>query len=91
MPLSKEASKAAIHFGQQLERAMANEKMTRTDLAAKSGMAYRYVCRVLDGKANLETATMLRLAHAVGCTINLRLISNEPEPTPNAKDVQSIG
>ena len=79
----KHAKEAAIHFGQQLERAMANAKMTRMDLAVKSGVNVHYISKVLNGKANLETATMIRLAQAVGCKVEMRL---EPTPTHTAVD-----
>lgn len=83
--MTREAKEAAKHFGQQLERLMVNEKMTRLDLAAKSGMNIHYLTRVLDGKANLETMTMIRLAQALNCRVEMRLEPLEPE-THNAED-----
>lgn len=61
-------------FSAAIETAMKKAGVTQKELAAKAGKTPQAVCRALRGSQNLTVGTMLDLAFALGCTLNLEVV-----------------
>lgn len=59
---------------QMLERAAALG-MSRSDIARDYGCSPQYLTKILAGTQNLTIETMARLAHVVGATVEVALVS----------------
>src|SRR4051812_7810336 len=56
-------------------------KMSRSSLAGRLNTSPAYVSKVLSGESNLSTETMVKLAQALDCDIELNLV---PKSSGNA-------
>jgi len=64
---------AITAFTEALWAAMAEQDITRTDLARRLGTSQAYVTRVLSGNANFTLKTMTKLAFALGMQLDVGL------------------
>jgi transcriptional regulator with XRE-family HTH domain len=62
-----------LEFTESVVREMARQKLTRTALAERLGATPAYVTKILRGKVNFTLATMVRLSHALGTDLHVRL------------------
>ena len=65
-----------ITFTEALSVAMADQGITRTDLARRLGTSQVYVTRVLSGNANFTLKTMAKSAFALGMQLDVGLWSH---------------
>lgn len=70
---------AILHFTEQVAAAMQGLRMTRAGLARKLGVSKAFVTKLLNGNPNLTIRTMVSLAEALGCRIDLNLYPRELE------------
>jgi len=64
---------AILEFTESVVRGMARQGLTRTALAERLGATPAYVTKILRGKVNFTLATMVRLSHALGVDLHVRL------------------
>jgi len=64
---------AILEFTESVVREMARRGLTRTALAERLGATPAYVTKILRGKVNFTLATMVRLSHALGTDLHVRL------------------
>lgn len=64
---------AIIAFTEALSAVMADQSITRTELARRLGTSQAYVTRVLSGSANFTLKTMSKLAFALGMQLDVGL------------------
>ena len=64
---------AILEFTESVVREMARQGLTRTALAEKLGATPAYVTKILRGRVNFTLATMVRLSHALGADLHVRL------------------
>jgi plasmid maintenance system antidote protein VapI len=57
-----------------IEKAMADQKMTKTSLAGKMGKKTQAISRAMQGKQNLTIGTMVDLAVALGKTVEIKVV-----------------
>lgn len=67
------AEDIAGDFTEELVRWMEEQKISRSELAARIGHRPSYVTKVLRGTANLTAASMAKLARAVGARVRVHL------------------
>jgi plasmid maintenance system antidote protein VapI len=60
-------------FTEELVRWMKEQKISRSELAARIGHRPSYITKVLRGTANLTAASMAKLARAVGARVRVHL------------------
>ncbi len=77
---------AIIAFTEALSAAMAEQGITRTELARRLGTSQAYVTRVLGGNANFTLKTMTKLAFALGMQLNVGLRPQQASITPARED-----
>lgn len=70
-----QAVQAAAGFLQALAGQMDAAGMSNAELARRLGVSPAYVSKLMRGPANLSLATLAKLAQAVDCTLDLRLVS----------------
>jgi len=64
---------AIIDFTEALYSAMAQQGVTRSELARRLGSSQAYITRVLSGNANFTLKTMSKLAFALGMQLDVGL------------------
>lgn len=64
---------AILEFTADIERLMDQQKITKTELAARLGTSQAYVTKVLRGTANFTMETMVKLSRAVGGTVHVHV------------------
>lgn len=83
--LGVKKERIAIDVAAQIEAALERRKITKTELAAKLGKSKAWVSKALHGKQNMTLATMVELAHALGCTVSVKI-----ESRPALHDEKSL-
>ena len=68
-----QAAHAAVAFLAQVNVRMQAQGMSNAELARRMGTSSAYITRLFRGSANLSVQTMVKLAHAVGATLQLGL------------------
>lgn len=77
-----QAEHLAVAFLAQVNARMLAQGISNTELARRLGTSPAYVTRLFRGNANLSVQTMVKLAQAVGGTLQLRLAAGARTPTP---------
>ena len=62
-----------LQFTMQLHEQMQKQGISKTELASRIGASQPYITRILKGRDNLTIATMVKLARAVGLTVQVSL------------------
>ena len=57
-----------------IEKAMADQKVSKASLAEKTGRKAQVISRAMQGKQNLTIGTMVDLAVALGKTLEIRVV-----------------
>jgi transcriptional regulator with XRE-family HTH domain len=65
--------KAKLHFSIELNRFFKQSGMAQKDLAEKINTSSAYVTKVFRGDANFTIETMVKLARAVDCELQIRI------------------
>ena len=68
-----QAVRTATAFLGALQSQMEAAGVSHAELARRLDVSPSYVSKVMRGPANLSLATLSKLAHAVGCALELRL------------------
>lgn len=66
-----------LQFTMKLHGLMQEQGISKTDLARRLGVSQPYVTRVLKGSDNLTVGTMVKLARAVGASLQISLQESE--------------
>lgn len=66
-------SAARTEFTSDLDRIMRIEGITQSELAERMGTSQAYISKALGGESNFTIQSMVRLALAVGATLQIRL------------------
>lgn len=75
----------------QLYRARVKARLSQAQVAAYMGTARSVVCRLESHSAHMpSTATLLRYARAVGCSIEVRLVPYVEPPPPPEVDILDL-
>lgn len=69
-----------MHFEIFLKTAMQSGKVTQAELAAKAAMSQGAISRYLNGKASPKAEELLRIAQALGVTMEYLLTGSGPGP-----------
>lgn len=78
-------------IAQQLYRARLNARLSQGQVAAYMGTTRSVVCRLESHSAHMpSTATLLRYARAVGCSIEVRLVPYVGPSPPRDADVLDL-
>jgi transcriptional regulator with XRE-family HTH domain len=64
---------ARVDFTEEALGIMAEQGISKADLARKLGVSKPYVTKLLGGGANLTLESMVRLAEALGCSLSTHL------------------
>ena len=64
---------AILKFTIRLHERMQEQGISKTELARKLGVSQPYITRVLKGSDNLTVGTMVKLARAVGASLEIFL------------------
>jgi transcriptional regulator with XRE-family HTH domain len=75
---------AILEFTESVVREMARQGLTRSALAKRLGATPAYVTKILRGRASFTLATMVRLCHALGADLHVRLASGSRRQTAQA-------
>lgn len=70
---------AILKFTIQLHDLMEERGISKTELARRLGVSQPYVTRVLKGGDNLTVGTMVKIARAVGASLQISLQESEAE------------
>ncbi len=62
-----------IAFTEELCRVMAEQGVSRAELARRAGTSPAYITKILRGSSNFTLATMAKLARALGMDVDLHL------------------
>jgi len=62
-----------LEFTESVVQEMERQGLTRTALAERLGATPAYVTKILRGRVNFTLATMVRLSHALGADLHVRL------------------
>jgi transcriptional regulator with XRE-family HTH domain len=73
---------AILKFTMRLHEVMQEQGISKTELARRLGVSQPYVTRVLKGSDNLTVGTMVKLARAVGASLQISLQESEAESQP---------
>jgi transcriptional regulator with XRE-family HTH domain len=73
---------AILKFTIRLHELMQEQGISKTELARRLGVSQPYVTRVLKGSDNLTVGTMVKLARAVGASLQISLQESEVEAQP---------
>ena len=73
---------AILKFTMRLHELMQEQGISKTELARRLGVSQPYVTRVLKGSDNLTVGTMVKLARAVGASLQISLQESEAESQP---------
>jgi transcriptional regulator with XRE-family HTH domain len=77
-----QAEHVAVAFLAQVNARMQAQGMSNAELARRMGTSPAYVTRLFRGSANLSVQTMVKLAQAVGATLQVGLAKEACTPTP---------
>jgi len=67
-------------FGRRIRQLRKAKKMTQTQLARKVGVHYIHIGRYERGKSDPNAYFLLRLARALGVTLDFLVYGKKPEP-----------
>lgn len=70
-------AKLISDFTESFSAMMVRRGVKRAELARRIGAEPPYVTRILRGSTNFTFETMVKIADALGCSIDVRLIPNE--------------
>lgn len=70
-----QAVQAAADFLRALTGQMEAAGISHAELARRLGVSPAYVSKLMRGPANLSLATLSKLAQAVGCVLDVRLVN----------------
>lgn len=70
-------AKLISDFTESFSAMMIRRGVKRAELARRIGTKPTYVTRILRGSTNFTFETMVKIADALGCSIDVRLIPNE--------------
>lgn len=70
---------AILQFTMQLHNLMQEQGLSKTELANRIQASQPYITRILKGQDNLTIATMVKLAKAVGATVQISLSRAEAQ------------
>jgi transcriptional regulator with XRE-family HTH domain len=73
---------AILKFTMRLHELMQEQGISKTELAKRLGVSQPYVTRVLKGGDNLTVGTMVKLARAVGASLQISLQDSEAGSQP---------
>jgi len=62
-----------MELTEELTRWMEENRISRSELAARIGVSAPYITKILKGNVNFTIDTMVRLARAVGANLELHL------------------
>lgn len=77
-----QAEHVVVAFLAQVNARMQVQGMSNAELARRMGTSSAYITRLFRGNANLSVQTMIKLAQAVGATLELGLARATCTPTP---------
>jgi len=78
-------------MARQLYRARRKARLSQEQVAAYMGTTKSVVCRLETHSAHMpSTATLLRYARAVGCTVEVRLVPYVEPPPPPEVDILDL-
>ena len=69
---------AILEFTEKVVVAMERAGMSRADLARQLGVSKAFISKLLNGNPNLTVKTMVALAKALGCSLELSLCPQNP-------------
>lgn len=64
---------AVLEFTEDMVARMAEQKVSRTDLARRIGCSPAYVTKILRGSTNFTLESMVKIARALGCEFRMHL------------------
>jgi transcriptional regulator with XRE-family HTH domain len=73
---------AILKFTIRLHQRMQEQGISKTELARRLGVSQPYITRVLKGSDNLTVGTMVKLARAVGASLQISLQESKAESQP---------
>jgi transcriptional regulator with XRE-family HTH domain len=62
---------AILDFTEKIVEKMQKSGMSRADFAAKLGVSKPFITKLLNGNPNMTIRTMVSIAHALDCELNL--------------------
>lgn len=81
---------AIMEFTEELSRWMEQNRVSRSELAARIGVSAPYITKILKGNVNFTIDTMVRLARAVGANLQLHLAPMDACETGAARAVKGL-
>jgi transcriptional regulator with XRE-family HTH domain len=63
-----------LNINEQIVRLLERNRVTRSELAEKLGVSNAYITKLLNGNENLTIKQLVRLAVALGCTIDVTVL-----------------
>lgn len=72
---------AGLEIGVQIAKLRAKHRLNQTELAARARMSAPKVSRIESKPANVQLDTLIRLAHALGARVEVRLVEGQEDAT----------
>jgi transcriptional regulator with XRE-family HTH domain len=69
----------SAQFASDLKEQMKSRRMTQKDVAAALKVSESNVSQYLSGRKNLTIETMTKLAHVVGCCLDIAVLSGKKD------------
>ena len=84
-------AKLISDFTESFSAMMVRRGVKRAELARRIGAEPPYVTRILRGSTNFTFETMVKIADALGCSIDVRLIPNERTALYQSSSIWELG
>lgn len=84
-------AKLISDFTESFSTMMVRRGVKRAELARRIGAKPTYVTRILRGSTNFTFETMVKIADALGCSIDVRLIPNERAALYQSSAIWELG
>lgn len=78
-------ARASLEFTEEITRLMAEQHLTRAELARRLGTSTAYVTKLLRGNVNFTVQTMVRVARALGAEFKPLLQPAAPAGTTRSR------
>jgi transcriptional regulator with XRE-family HTH domain len=72
------AERLILDLTEQIAKRLQEGSLTRSELAKRLKVSNAYITKLMRGEQNLTIRTIVQIANALGCTLDLSIIPQEP-------------
>lgn len=78
---ARQIEDAKVELSEQIYVEMKRQKVTNAELAKRLGTSSAYVTKILQGNANFTIESLIKIARALNCNLDVRLASQRAKRT----------